>query len=124
MPDVDPIRYNAATAVVHLAARTFDSAVHRTRNRAPTGEGWVQCVNSPDGVLCRPDKVREAIAYLEIAYEVWPDIACLNQIALGYEMLGETTSAHEHFAQLHAQALAESDATYRAAALRGIERNR
>ena len=123
MPTVDPIRYQAATAVFKLAAKTTDSGVHRTLNREPRGKGWVQCVNSPSGLLCRPDKVREGIEYFKIAYEIWPDIVSLNQIALGFEMIGEAAVASETFEKMLAQAEAEHNSAYLNAAQRGLERN-
>ena len=124
MPTVDPIRYKAATAVFKLATKTTDAGVHRTLNREPNGKGWVQCVNSPTGLMCRPDKVREGIEYFRIAYEIWPDIVSLNQIALGYEMIGETAEASEAFEKMLAQAEAEHNSAYLDAAQRGLERNR
>ena len=56
--------------------------MHRTANREPKGQGWIQCINAAKGMMCRPEKVLEAIEYFKIAYEVWPDIVVLNQIAL------------------------------------------
>ena len=124
MPTVDPIRFKAATAVFKLAAKTTDSGVHRTLNREPKGKGWVQCVNSPGGLMCRPDKVREGIEYFKIAYEIWPDIVSLNQIALGYEMIGAAADATRYFERMLTQAESEHNTAYLDAAQRGLERNR
>ena len=82
----------------------------------------MQCVDSPEGLLCRPQKVREAIEYFRIAYEVWPDIVALNQIALSYEMIGEAGDAREHFVRMLAQAEAEQNDAYAGAARLGLAR--
>ncbi len=118
----DPIRYKAASAVFKLALTTQKAGVHRTLNREPKGKGWVQCVDSPEGLLCRPQKVREAIEYFRIAYEVWPDIVALNQIALSYEMIGEAGEARGHFVRMLAQAEAEQNDAYAGAARLGLAR--
>jgi tetratricopeptide (TPR) repeat protein len=118
----DPIRYKAATAVFKLAVKTEGTGVHRTLNREPKGKGWVPCVNAPEGMLCRPEKVREAIEYFKIAYEVWPDIVALNQIALGYEMIGDASEARDYFGRMLAQAEAEQNDAYVNAARLGLAR--
>lgn len=120
--EFDPIRYKAATAVFKLALKTEGAGVHRTLNRAPKGKGWVQCVNSPEGMLCRPEKVREAIEYFKIAYEVWPDIVALNQIALCNELIGDSGEARDCFERMLTQAEAEENDAYVKAARLGLER--
>lgn len=105
-----------------LAAKTQNAGMHRTLNREPRGAGWVQCVNSTDGLLCRPQKVREAIEYFRIAYGIWPDIVALNQIALGYEMIGEAEAAREQFERMLAQAEAEGNDVYATAARQALAR--
>ena len=54
-------RRRRATAVFKLGVKASRSGIHRTLNRAPKGKGWVQCVNSPAGVMCRPEKVRDIV---------------------------------------------------------------
>lgn len=90
-------KYREATAVFKLALKVSSNAVHRTLNRPPKGKGWVQCRNGPEGLMCRPDKVRESIEHFKKAYEIFPDIVALNQIALAYEMIGEFDAARQHF---------------------------
>lgn len=41
-----------ATEVFKLGARALKVAVHRTMNQPPKGDGWVQCWNSPPGLMC------------------------------------------------------------------------
>lgn len=97
MSEIDRARRREATAIFKLGLKASRAGIHRTLNRAPKGAGWVQCVNSPAGVMCRPEKVRESIAHFERAYQTFPDIVALNQIALGREMLGEFEAARHHF---------------------------
>ena len=122
MDNFDPIRHKAATAVFKLALKTSDAGIHRTINKEPKGKGWVQCHNAPQGMLCKPDKVLESIEYFKIAYEVYPDIVALNQIALGYDLLGEKSKAKEYFIHMKDQAEREDNQTYIQAALQGIQR--
>ena len=112
MPKLNPIRYKAATAVFKLASKTSDSGMHRTTNRAPKGSGWLQCLNAPQGMMCRHEKIREAIEYFKIAYEIWPDIVAINQIALSYEMIGEGEMAREYFQKMKTQAEQEDNEVY------------
>ena len=105
-----------------LAVRASNAAFHRTLNRAPKGKGWVQCVNSPVGLMCRPAKVHEAIELFAKAYEEFPDIVALNQIALAYEMLGDFESARTHYIKMRAQAVDEGNTAYTDAAERGLAR--
>ena len=123
MPKIDPIRYAAATAVFKVGLKASSSGVHRTLNRPPKGKGWVPCPNGPEGLMCRPGKVRESIEFFRIAYGIFPDIVALNQIALGYEMLGEKEPAREHFTRMRAQAESEGNEAYARAAEMGIARN-
>ena len=104
-------------AVFKLARNAESKAVHRTINRPPKGKGWVQGVNMPEGLMCRPDKVREAIALYRKAYEILPDIVFLNQVAIAHEMIGELESARESVLLMKAQAEREGNAPY----LRGAE---
>jgi tetratricopeptide (TPR) repeat protein len=93
-----------ATGFFKLGVKATKAGIHRALNRPPKGQGWVQCVKSPAGVMCRPEKVREAIEHFARAYQTFPDIVALNQIALGHEMLGEFEAARRHFARIREQA--------------------
>ena len=73
--------------------------------------------------MCRPEKVNEAIEYFKIAYEIWPDIVALNQIALCYEMIGDTERARTFFQKMKAQAESEDNVAYLNAAIQGLGRN-
>jgi hypothetical protein len=72
--------------------------------------------------MCRPEEVREAIEHFATAYQTFPDIVALNQIALGYEMLGELETARQHFERMREQALAENIPAYVRAAELGLAR--
>lgn len=122
MSDVDRDARREATAIFKLGVKAGHSGIHRTLNRAPKGNGWVQCVNSPAGVMCRPEKVRESIALFAKTYQTFPDIVALNQIALAHEMLGEFEVARRHFTRIREQALAESIFAYVEAAEFGLAR--
>ena len=111
-----------ATAIFKLGVKASRAGIHRALNRAPKGKGWVQCVNSPVGIMCRPEKVRESIEHFARAYQTFPDIVALNQIALGHEMLGEFEAARQHFTRMREQALAENIAAYVQAAEAGLAR--
>ena len=124
MSEVGPDKRREATAFFKLGVKANKVAIHRTVNRPPKGKGWVQCVNSPAGVMCRPERVREAIEHFARAYRTFPDIVALNQIALGHEMLGELEAARRHFAQMREQALAENIPAYVQAAELGLARVR
>jgi tetratricopeptide (TPR) repeat protein len=113
-----------ATALFKLALKASSAGIHRTLNRPPRGKGWVQCVNSPAGLMCRPAKVRESIELFGKAYEEFPDIVALNQIALAYEMLGEFEPARAHFTRMREQAVAEGNTAYVHAAELGLARAR
>ena len=115
-------RRREALAVFKLGMKANAVGVHRTLNRPPKGEGWVQCVNSPAGVMCRPATVRESIEHFKKAYSIFPDIVALYQVALAYEMLGELEPAREHFVLVKAQAEKEANAAYRQGAELGIQR--
>ena len=115
-------RRREATVIFKLGVKASSAGIHRTLNRPPKGKGWVQCVNSPAGVMCRPAKVRESIEHFEKAYQIFPDIVALNQIALGYEMIGELEAARRSFTRMREQALAESVTAYVQAAQHGLER--
>src|SRR5262245_4534326 len=106
MPDVDPEQRKKATAIFKLAIKASGAAFHRTINRPPKGKGWVQCVNAPPGLMCRPAKAREAIELFIKAYTEFPDIVALNQIALSYEMLGEFEPARSWYGKMLEQAIA------------------
>ena len=118
----DPIRYKAAFAVFKLAVKTENSGIHRITNREPKGKGWVQCKNEPQGIMCKPDKVLEAIEYYKIACEIYPGIVALNQIAVKYLLLGEKSKAKEYFTKLKEQAEKENNEIYLQGALEGIRR--
>ena len=111
-----------AMVFVRLALKAGSKGVHRTLNQAPKGKGWVQCVNSPAGVMCRPATVRESIEHFKKAYSIFPDIVALYQVALAYEMLGELEPAREHFILVKAQAEKEANAAYRQGAELGLQR--
>ena len=99
-----------------LAMKASSKGVHRTLNRAPKGKGWVQCVNAPAGMMCRPEAVRESIEHYKKAYSIFPDIVALYQIALAHEMLGNAREAREHSLAVKSQAEKEGNAAYRQAA--------
>ena len=101
---------------VKLAMKANSKGVHRTLNRAPKGKGWVQCVNAPAGIMCKPDLLRESIEHYRKAYSIFPDIVMLYQITLAYEMLGEAQLAREHSLAVRTQAEKEGNAAYRQAA--------
>jgi tetratricopeptide (TPR) repeat protein len=124
MADVDDNRRVRAMALFKLAAKASSAAIHRTLNRPRTGKGWVQGVNSPVGLMCRPAKVREAIDLFAKAYAEFPDIVALNQIALAHEMLGEFDAARPYFTRMREQAIAEGNAAYIQAAELGLARMR
>ena len=111
-----------ATEIFKLGLKASKAGIHRTLNRAPKGQGWVQCVNAPAGLMCRPEKVRESIELFVRAYQTFPDIVALNQIALGHEMLGERQAARAHFTRMREQAITENLAAYVQAAESGLAR--
>jgi hypothetical protein len=121
MENFDPIRHKAATAVFKLAQKTSEFGVHRTVSKEPKGKGWVQCQNAPKGMMCKPEKVLESIEYFKIAYEVFPDIVALNQIAISYGLIGEKSMAKEYFSEMKEQAEKENNDAYIKAALQGIQ---
>jgi tetratricopeptide (TPR) repeat protein len=122
MTQFDPIRHKAATAIFKMALKTLESGMHRTLNRDPKGKGWVSCAPHFEGIWCRPDKVEEAIEYFKIAYEVFPDIVALNQIAIAYETLGKYPLAIDFFARMKEQANLEGNDVYVQAADAGLGR--
>jgi hypothetical protein len=122
MEQSDQSKYREATAVFKLGVKASNAGVHRTLNRPPKGKGWVQCVNSPSGMMCKPNKVCESIEHFKKAYEIFPDIVALNQIALAYEMQGEFPSAREYFLLMKKQAEREGNSVYLNAAELGLER--
>ncbi len=111
-----------ATAIFKLALKASKAGVHRTLGRSPKGKGWVQCVNAPVGVMCRPEKIRESLELFRKAYEMSSDIVALNQIALAHEMLGERAAAREGFTRMRELALAEDIPAYVQAAELGLSR--
>jgi len=112
MAEGDRDKRARATVLFELAAKASSAAVHRTLNRPPKGKGWVQAVNAPAGLLCRPAKVRESIELFAKAYQEFPDIVALNQIALAQEMLGEFEAARSHFTKMRQQALTDENPAY------------
>ena len=113
-----------AMEIFKRAIKADSKAVHRTLNRPPKGKGWQPCANGPAGLMCRPDKLREAIDLFRQAYAVFPDIVALNQIALRHEMLGELDAARDGFMQMKAQAEREQNTVYVQAAEMGLARLR
>lgn len=111
-----------ATEIFKLGVKANAVGVHRTLNRPPKGKGWVQCVNSPAGIMCRPDKVRESIGHYKKAYQILPDITVLNQIGLAYEMLGEFEEATKYFRLMQEQATQDTNAPYLNAAAMALAR--
>jgi hypothetical protein len=99
-------------AIFKLGMKASSKAVHRTLNRPPKGKGWVKCVNMPEGMMCRPEGVRESIEHYRKAYAIFPDIVILNQIALGLEMIGELEAAAREYALLREQAGREANSAY------------
>ena len=79
MAEVDRDRRARATAIFKLAVKASSAGIHRTVNRPPKGKGWVQGVNCPTGLMCRPAKVRESIELFAKAYEEFPDIVALTR---------------------------------------------
>jgi hypothetical protein len=124
MSELDREKRQLATAIFKRGVKASSAGVHRTLNRQPQGKGWVQCLNPPSGVMCRPEKVRESIAYFKRAYEVYPDIVALNQIALSHEMLGEIEAARDYLTRMRLQALDENNHAYVQAAELGLGRLR
>lgn len=122
MAQSDEARYRQATTFFKRGVKVSNAAVHRTVNRPPRGKGWVQCVNAPAGMMCRPEKVRESIEHFKRAYDVCPDIIALNQIALAHEMIGELHAARGYYLLMKEQAEAESDSAYLKTAAWGLER--
>jgi hypothetical protein len=122
MVQFDQSKYREATAVFTLGIKASRAAVHRSSNRQPKGKGWVQCANSPAGVMCKPDKVRESIELFRKAYEIFPDIVALNQVALAHEMIGELEAARQQFLLMKEQAQREANSAYLKAAELGLER--
>ena len=96
--------------------------MHRTLNRDPRGKGWVRCGGIFEGLMCKPDRVKEAIEYFKIVYEVFPEIVALNQIALAYEAVGENQLAVEYYRQMKDQARLENNDAYIQAAELGLGR--
>lgn len=116
MSDSAASRRAQALVFFKLGIKADAAGVHRTLNRPPKGKGWVQGVNMPQGLMCRPAKVREAIEHYRKAYETFPDIVALNQIAIAYEMLGELEQAREHYQRMKEQAERENNPAYLKAA--------
>lgn len=113
MDQAEIIRKRKEAMVVFKEANKASSkAVHRTLNRPPKGKGWVQGVNMPEGLMCRPDGVRESIELYKKSYAIFPDIVVLNQIAIAYEMIGELDSAREYALLMQAQAMREGNKAY------------
>lgn len=123
MSEFDQVRNKAATAVFKLAIKTLESGMHRTLDRDPIGKGWVGCEGVFEGLMCKPARVKEAIEYFKIAYEVFPDIVALNQIALAYESVGEEKLAVEYYERMKDQAELEKDDAYIQAAALGLGRS-
>jgi len=96
--------------------------MHRTANREPKGKGWVSCAVGVEGMMCKPDQVEEAIELFKIAYEVFPDMVALNQVAIGYEVIGEKHKAADYFARLKQHAERENNDIYTRAAAAGLAR--
>ena len=115
-------RRKEMTALFKLGMNASSVGVHRTLNRPPKGKGWVPIANDPEGVFCRPDKVRESIEWYKKAYAILPDIVVLNQIALGYEMIGEVEEARAWFVRVREQAEREGNGSYRQAAEMSLKR--
>ncbi len=84
--DKDNVRYNAASAVVKLAQRKYDSAISRPGKDAVQGEDVAQTMHNP--LL-----VREAIEYFRIALEINKDRTILNWKGIAEEMLGDFDAA-------------------------------
>jgi tetratricopeptide (TPR) repeat protein len=120
--EFDTNKYKAATAVFKLGAKAMESGMHRTLNREPKGKGWVPCKIEPIGLYYKPNKIREAIKYFEIAYSIYPEIITLNQIALCFEIIGEFEQAKLHFKNMQRQAEEEENDAYLQAAKTGLQR--
>ena len=120
MPDAKRSPFQEAMPLLKAALKASSQAVHRTLNRPPKGKGWVQCMNSPAGVMCRPEGVREAIAQFEKAYAIFPDVVARYQIALHYEMIGEREAARQNFLLVKEQVEREANPVY-GAYLKAVE---
>src|SRR5215510_5209526 len=103
MAEEDRDKRARAMAFFKLAAKASSHGIHRTLNRPPGGKGWVQAVNAPAGLMCRTAKVRDSIELFAKAYQEFPDIVALNQIALAHEMLGEFEAARSYFTKMREQ---------------------
>jgi hypothetical protein len=122
MSDISHAARQQATVFFKLGLKASNAGIHATLNRPPKGKGWVQCAHSPAGLMCRPAKVRESMEFFVKAYETFPDIVALNQIAIGHELLGEFDAAREHFTRMREQAIAENNTVYAQAADMGLAR--
>jgi len=113
VPDITPELRLQAMALFRQGMKANSVGVHRTLNRPPRGKGWVPGHNMPEGVFCRPEKVRESIEWYHKSYAVLPDIVVLNQIAIGHEMLGDTDEARAAYVLMKEQAEREQNEVYR-----------
>jgi len=97
IPAFDQVRYSEATVVFKRGLKASNAGIHGMLNHAPKGKGWVQCDNAPEGILCRPAKVRESIEYFKTACELFPDFGAAHYaLARAYRATGDETKAREH----------------------------
>ncbi len=114
MGDVpEDIRSNAAAAVVSLA----DRAAARGRSDQPDGPGKPGWVAAADGRYILPRKLREALAYYDIALSIHPEAFWRYTQALLREELGDFAEAETAF-------LALADSSYAQAGEQAAERCR
>lgn len=103
MTDMDEIRFKAASAVVALANRCADKA--RGQKAAAKG-GWVANGNGFGGFVL-PAKLREAVAYYEIAHSIHPEPFAAYTRAMLLEELGDYDAAEQAFLALEGTSYGE-----------------
>lgn len=96
MTDMDEIRFKAASAVVSLANRCADKG---REQKAPAKGGWVPNGNGFGGFV-QPKKLREAVAYYEIAHTIHPEPFAAYTRAMLLEELGDYDAAEQAFVAL------------------------
>ena len=120
--DITPELRRQAMALFKQGMKANSVGVHRTLNRPPRGKGWVPGHNMPEGLFCRPEKVRESIEWYRKSYAVVPDIVVLNQIGIAHEMLGDIEEARAAYVLMKEQAEREGNEAYRRGAEMSLAR--
>ena len=119
--DTDKIRYNAASVVFRQGTKIYDKGIHRTLSEEPKGKGWVLSVLPDIEIFCKPEKIKEAIEYFKIAYEIHPNLTYINHIANGYEIIGDKALTKKYYDKIKTQAENENNDAYLNAAIRAIK---